>query len=89
MHLLQVTQADLKLFFESICGEVGHSLLETSFPLRTVCVAYMFAENDNSTSTVSTSTSLASTPVAKSKLDESCDKLFRRGYLKHRGLLHT
>ena len=53
MHLLQVTQADLKLFFESICGEVGHSLLETSFPLRSVCVAYMFAENDNSTSTVS------------------------------------
>lgn len=39
MHLLQVTQADLKLFFESICGEVSHSLLQTSFPFCTVCVA--------------------------------------------------
>ncbi|PWZ12175.1 Polyadenylate-binding protein-interacting protein 11 [Zea mays] len=28
----KVTQADLKLFFESICGEVGRSLLQTQSP---------------------------------------------------------
>ncbi|XP_008659613.1 polyadenylate-binding protein-interacting protein 10 isoform X1 [Zea mays] len=32
----KVTQADLKLFFESICGEVGRSLLQTQSPF---CIA--------------------------------------------------
>ncbi|AQK83888.1 Polyadenylate-binding protein-interacting protein 10 [Zea mays] len=31
----KVTQADLKLFFESICGEVGRSLLQTQSPFCT------------------------------------------------------
>ncbi|AQK42243.1 Polyadenylate-binding protein-interacting protein 10 [Zea mays] len=31
----KVTQADLKLFFESRCGEVGRSLLQTKSPLCT------------------------------------------------------
>lgn len=26
VHLMQVTQADVKLFFESLCGEVGISV---------------------------------------------------------------
>jgi hypothetical protein len=32
MNIMQVTQEDIKLFFESICGEVGYSLLQASFP---------------------------------------------------------
>jgi hypothetical protein len=48
---MQVTQADLKLFFESICGEVGYFLLHTSFPFLLV-VSLHDTQNDKSSSTM-------------------------------------
>ncbi|PWZ16548.1 Polyadenylate-binding protein-interacting protein 12 [Zea mays] len=44
----KVTQADLNLFFESICGEVGRSLLQTQSPFCTAKSLHKWHHQDRS-----------------------------------------
>jgi hypothetical protein len=57
MHLVQVSQADVKLFFESICGEVGDLSLQTSFSYYIIYTAaalkMQFKEHVHSLSAIS------------------------------------